>query len=354
MAPKDHGVAVVLSTASRIGEPMLSTTSIKDWGADVVDGVGGGHECRLDGAWAPVRVCFLDKGELPKVEPPLLSNHVEGVVIVNLSHGNPLNPASSLSLASGSAYVQVRFRRSGLVHKAKHPLLPSFPTLLYSTSTARIRNQGDCVWLLVLCSMAMVPADAGAKLPDVEKAAAYSSTNGGPTSAGTGGGGGGVVDSVVARWRREDLLDKSPLALHTAAAAFSFVALVLVASNQHGDWMEFDRYQEYRYLLAIAALAFAYSLAQALRHAYRMRRGADPVSAASGRLLDFAGDQVVAYLLMSALSAATPITNRMRSAVINSFTDTTAAAISMAFFAFVALALSAVISGYRLSKQTYM
>ncbi|KAL5217144.1 hypothetical protein ABZP36_017828 [Zizania latifolia] len=200
--------------------------------------------------------------------------------------------------------------------------------------------------------MAMVPADAGAKPPDVEKPAAYSSYNGGPTSAGAGGG--GVVDSVVARWRREDLLDKSPLALHTAAAAFAFVALVLVASNQHGDWMEFDRYQEYRYLLSIAALAFAYSLAQALRHAYRMRRGADPVSAASGRLLDFAGDQVVAYLLMSALSAATPITNRMRSAVINSFTDTTAAAISMAFFAFAALALSAVISGYRLSKQTYM
>lgn len=60
------------------------------------------------------------------------------------------------------------------------------------------------------------------------------------------GGGGGVVDSVVARWRREDMLDKSPLALHAAAAVFAFVALVLVASNQHGDWMQFDRYQEYR------------------------------------------------------------------------------------------------------------
>ncbi|KAL5210989.1 hypothetical protein ABZP36_006612 [Zizania latifolia] len=206
----------------------------------------------------------------------------------------------------------------------------------------------------------MVPADtgAGAKPPDVERPAVYSSYNGAPTSAdagggrGGGGGGGGVVDSVVARWRREDLLDKSSLALHTAAAVFSFVALVLVASNQHGHWMDFDRYQEYRYLLAIAALAFAYSLAQALRHAYRMRRGADPVSAASGRLLGFTGDQVVAYLLVSALSAATPITNRMRSAVINSFTDTTAAAISMVFFAFVTLALSAMVSGYKLSKET--
>ncbi|XP_062210951.1 CASP-like protein 4B1 [Phragmites australis] len=206
--------------------------------------------------------------------------------------------------------------------------------------------------------MAMVTTDAAAaagKLPEEEKPD-YASYNG--ASAADGGArarrGGGVVDSVVVRWRREDMLDKSPLALHAAAAVFAFVALVLVASNQHGDWMEFGRYQEYMYLLAIAALAFAYSLAQALRHAYRMRGGVDPISAPSARFLDFVGDQVVAYLLMSALSAAVPITNRMRSAVINNFTDATAAAISMAFFAFVALALSAVVSGYKLSKQTYM
>lgn len=46
-----------------------------------------------------------------------------------------------------------------------------------------------------------------------------------------------------------------------------------------------------RYLLAIAALAFLYSLSQAARHAFRMRGGVDPVSAPSGRLLDFVGDQ---------------------------------------------------------------
>jgi hypothetical protein len=46
-----------------------------------------------------------------------------------------------------------------------------------------------------------------------------------------------------------------------------------------------------RYLLAIAALAFLYSLAQAARHALRMRGGVDPVATPSGRLLDFVGDQ---------------------------------------------------------------
>lgn len=84
------------------------------------------------------------------------------------------------------------------------------------------------------------PTDAGKP--------SYVSYNG--SSAADGGGAraprGGVVDSVVARWRREDMLDRSPLALHAAAAAFAFVALVLVATNQRGDWMQFDRYQEYR------------------------------------------------------------------------------------------------------------
>ncbi|WVZ56621.1 hypothetical protein U9M48_007118 [Paspalum notatum var. saurae] len=208
---------------------------------------------------------------------------------------------------------------------------------------------------MVVTTDAAAATAAAEKPPDYEKPeyASYNGTSAAADGGGTGGrarGRGGVVDSVVARWRREDMLDRSPLALHAAAAVFAFVALVLVASNQHGDWMQFDRYQEYRYLLAIAALAVLYSLAQAARHAYRMRGGADPVSPTSGKLLDF----VVAYLLMSALSAAVPITNRMRSAVVNTFTDATAAAISMAFFAFVALALSAVVSGYKLSKQTYM
>jgi len=104
-------------------------------------------------------------------------------------------------------------------------------------------------------AMAMVTTDAttaAAEKPQDAEKPDYAPYNGASTAAdgGTGArarrGGGGVVDSVVARWRREDMLDKSPLALHAAAAVFAFVALVLVASNQHGDWMQFDRYQEYR------------------------------------------------------------------------------------------------------------
>jgi hypothetical protein len=103
--------------------------------------------------------------------------------------------------------------------------------------------------------------------------------------------------------------------------------------------MEFARYPEYRCLLGASVLACVYSAAQALRGFRR----------SGGGLAGFAGDQVVAYLLITASAAALPITLRMRSAVLNVFTDAMTAAISLGFIAFAALALSAMLSGFTLS-----
>ncbi|KAJ3682875.1 hypothetical protein LUZ60_013102 [Juncus effusus] len=194
--------------------------------------------------------------------------------------------------------------------------------------------------------MAEIPDGKPVALP--EPLPRYSATT-------TGGGGGGpAVTSVVRRWKREDLLERSPLILRALASLFSFLSFVLLVSNKHGDWMEFDRYEEYRYLVAISALAFVYSLAQTLSQLCRFRGGSDQMAVQNTRIGDFIGDQLVSYLLISALSAAIPITNRMRTAVVNVFTDSTAASISMAFFAFLSLGFSAIVSGFKLSKQTYI
>jgi hypothetical protein len=134
-------------------------------------------------------------------------------------------------------------------------------------------------------------------------------------------------------------LDGLLLLLRAAASVMSFVAVALVASCRHGDWMEFARYPEYRCLLGASVLACVYSAAQALRGFRR----------SGGGLAGFAGDQVVAYLLITASAAALPITLRMRSAVLNVFTDAMTAAISLGFIAFAALALSAMLSGFTLS-----
>lgn len=132
------------------------------------------------------------------------------------------------------------------------------------------------------------------------------------------------------------------LVLRATAAAAGFVAMALVASCRHGDWMDFTRYQEYRYLLGVAVVAFLYSSLQALRSFRRMRGGGGHVARS---FLDFAGDQAVAYLLVTAAAASLPITIRMRSAVANAFTDAMAASIVLSFAAFAGLALSALLSG---------
>ncbi|XP_020107889.1 CASP-like protein 4B4 [Ananas comosus] len=169
-----------------------------------------------------------------------------------------------------------------------------------------------------------------------------------------GDGGAAAVTSVLRRWKREDLVEKSSLLLRAAALLLSLISFVVMASNKHGDWKEFDHYEEYRYIVAIGVLAFLYSAGQVARQVHRLNGGADPFPERTSRIVDFAADQVIAYLMISALSAAIPITNRMREGADNIFTDTSSASISMAFFAFLALAFSALLSGFKLSKQTYI
>lgn len=162
------------------------------------------------------------------------------------------------------------------------------------------------------------------------------------------------VSSILRRWRREDLMKKGNLVLRSLALVFSLISFIVMASNKHGDWKNFDRYEEYRYCLAIAILASLYTSVQVLREIYQISTGRELISRRSSVYVDFAGDQIVAYLLISASSAAAPITNRMREGSDNLFTDASAASIGMAFFAFAALALSALISGLKLSNQTYV
>ncbi|KAK1265075.1 CASP-like protein [Acorus gramineus] len=163
-----------------------------------------------------------------------------------------------------------------------------------------------------------------------------------------------TVTSIVWRWEREDLLEKARFALRAAACALSLLAFVVMASNRHGSGKDFKEYEEYKYLVAIAVLSFLYAAAQLLLQAHRVSTGRELMSRLASARLDFGADQLMAYLLMSALSAAIPMTNRIREGADNIFTDSSAASISMAFLAFLALALSAMISGFKLSNQTYV
>ncbi|KAK8617314.1 hypothetical protein V6N13_080231 [Hibiscus sabdariffa] len=162
------------------------------------------------------------------------------------------------------------------------------------------------------------------------------------------------VSAINRRWKRDELLKKGSLFARGFAFFLSLLSFIITASNKHGDWKNFDNYEEYRYLLAIAILSTFYSGVQASRHVNALWNAKQMLDQRISAMVDFAGDQVVAYLLMSSVSAAIPLTNRMREGQDNVFTDSSAWSISMSFFAFLLLAISALISGYKLSTQSYI
>jgi len=69
----------------------------------------------------------------------------------------------------------------------------------------------------------------------------------GGQTAGVGSSGFGI-GSVLRRWRREDFMRKGSVVLRAMGLVFSLLSFIIMASNNHGDWKEFGKYEEYRYV----------------------------------------------------------------------------------------------------------
>ncbi|CAO2839243.1 unnamed protein product [Amaranthus hypochondriacus] len=162
------------------------------------------------------------------------------------------------------------------------------------------------------------------------------------------------IGSVLQKWKRQDLLRKGSLGLRILGFIFSLLSFIIMASNNHGNGRNFGDYEEYRYLLGIAILSTIYTGLQCFRHIHQLSTGNEIITLKNSALVDFIGDQVFAYLLLSSASSAIPQTNRMREGGDNIFTDSSAAAISMSLLAFIALACSSIIAGYKISTQSFI
>ncbi|KAJ4972351.1 hypothetical protein NE237_005450 [Protea cynaroides] len=167
---------------------------------------------------------------------------------------------------------------------------------------------------------------------------------------------------VTQRLRKEILLKKNQVGLRIAALLFSCISFAVMASAKNITYYfdgviivyNFDTYGSYRYLVAVGIISTLYFKAQVWRQFFEFR-GMYVLSQRTLNFLDFFGDQIVAYLLVSAASSAIPTTDvlsQLTAYGTNTFTISAAASISMAFLAFLAAAASAGISGYMLSSQT--
>ncbi|KAI3983551.1 hypothetical protein MKX01_000563 [Papaver californicum] len=112
------------------------------------------------------------------------------------------------------------------------------------------------------------------------------------------------------------------------------------------------------YILAACVLSTVYTLFQNIRQVYYLSTGNSLFEASTSSVIDFAGDQMGCLQLLLSASAAAPTISTLKGfedsvGENHSASSKSAASTSMAFLAFFPLALSAILSGYKLSTKTY-
>ncbi|XP_047059287.1 vegetative cell wall protein gp1-like [Lolium rigidum] len=176
-----------------------------------------------------------------------------------------------------------------------------------------------------------------------------------PVAGGGGGGGGGVgskrwlLRGVSGKGRRTEL-QKAELGFRVSAAVFCLVSLSVMSAGTTPGWAgdSFRRYNEYRYMLAASVMAFTYSGFQLVAEVNYLVTGRRIIGGPWGNYFSLAMDQILAYLLLSASSAALSRSDVWVSRFgVDQFAKLINSSASMAFLAFIALGLSSIISAHR-------
>ncbi|KAF5734753.1 hypothetical protein HS088_TW15G00245 [Tripterygium wilfordii] len=160
-----------------------------------------------------------------------------------------------------------------------------------------------------------------------------------------------TTSSVPRTSIREDRLKMAELGFRISEVVLCLISFSVMAADKTQGWSgdSFDRYKEYRYSLSMNVIGFAYSGFQAYDLAYNLANGKHLLRHHLRRQFNFFMDQILAYLLISSSSsAATRVDDWQSNWGKDEFTEMASASVAMAFLAFLAFALSSLISGYNL------
>ncbi|KAG5032044.1 hypothetical protein JHK82_015636 [Glycine max] len=194
-------------------------------------------------------------------------------------------------------------------------------------------------------------------------------------------------------WKTDETVSKAALGFRLSEVVVCLISFSVMAADKTQGWSgdSFDRYKEYRYCLSVNIIGFAYSALQACDLTCQLATGKRLISHHLRNHFDFFMDQasclhfalhhsvsmilvidilfgsiegvflfyqypkVLAYLLISSSSSAA---TRVEDWILNwgkdEFTEMATASIGMAFLAFVAFAISSLISGYTLCNRSSM
>ncbi|CAL5374890.1 unnamed protein product [Camellia sinensis] len=164
-----------------------------------------------------------------------------------------------------------------------------------------------------------------------------------------------AVTAILRRSSREMMVKKAELGFRVCEVILCLISFSVMASDKTQGWSgdSFDRYKEYRYCVAVTVIGFVYSGFQACDLSYHLISGKYIFFHPLRYHFDFAMDQILAYLLISASSAAaTRVDDWVSNWGKDEFTQMASGSIAMSFLAFAAFSLSSLISGYNLCNRT--
>ncbi|KAL4295642.1 hypothetical protein GQ457_12G007960 [Hibiscus cannabinus] len=171
-------------------------------------------------------------------------------------------------------------------------------------------------------------------------------------NSGAGGGRGSrAVAAVLRRSKVKETVKMAALGFRLSEIVLCSISFSVMAADKTSGWSgdSFYRYKEYRYCLSAAVVGFVYAGFQAFALAYYLVAQKHVIRHHHRRHFDFSMDQILAYLLLSASSAAaTRVDEWQTSWGKDEFTEMASASVSMAFLAFIAFAFSSLLSGYEL------
>ncbi|XP_008458753.2 CASP-like protein 4A1 [Cucumis melo] len=195
------------------------------------------------------------------------------------------------------------------------------------------------------------------EIQGVRKVEEVSDSDGDVESADGGkvGRGRKLMESLsIKKIKEEELRKKILLGFRICGFAFCLVSVSVMASDKDQGWAldSFYRYKEFRYCMAVNVIGFVYSALQSYDLVYFLSTGKHMMRNHFKQYFDFFIDQIIAYLLLSASSsAATRIDDWQSNWGRDKFPDMATGSLALSIVAFVAFALSCIISGYTLCKS---
>ncbi|XP_051120806.1 CASP-like protein 4A1 [Andrographis paniculata] len=163
--------------------------------------------------------------------------------------------------------------------------------------------------------------------------------------------------SMLQRTENDKMVKKAALGFRIFGFLFCLVSFSVMTTNINQGWAldSFYRYKEFRYCMSVSAIGILYSAAQAVDLSYNLATGKHIVHCHQQfrHYFDFAADQMISYLLISASSsAAIRVDDWQSNWGKDKFPAVATASISGSFLGFLALAISSLISGYMLCTST--